>query len=69
MKKFRKIGVLICASLLLVLTANTASAQMLKMSSQWTENTPGGQVDVWWANEIEKRTNGEVKIKIFWKVH
>ena len=67
MKKFRKIGVLICASLLFVLTANTASAQMLKMSSQWTENTPGGQVDVWWANEIEKRTNGEVKIKIFWE--
>jgi TRAP-type C4-dicarboxylate transport system substrate-binding protein len=45
-----------------------ASAQMnLRMSSQWTENTIGSQVDKWWAQEIEKRTGGKVKIKIFFE--
>lgn len=48
--------------------AVTAAAQTtLRMSSQWTENTIGSQVDKWWAQEIEKRTNGKVKIKIFFE--
>ena len=67
MKKLLSL-IIVGASLLVVFLApNAHSAQTLKMSSQWTENTPGGQVDIWWANEIEARTNGEVKIKIFWE--
>ena len=47
---------------------STAEAQMtLRMSSQWTENTSGSQIDKWWAQEIEKRTGGQVKIKIFFE--
>ena len=37
----------------------------LKASSQWNEIHAGSQVDLWWAEEISKRTNGEVNIKIF----
>lgn len=48
--------------------SGTVSAQMnLRMSSQWTEIVVGSQVDKWWAQEIEKRTNGQVKIKIFFE--
>ena len=43
------------------------AAKTLRMSSQWTETTAGAQVDKWWANEIEARTNGEIKIKIFYE--
>ena len=43
------------------------AAKTLRMSSQWTETTAGAQVDKWWAKEIEARTNGEIKIKIFWE--
>ena len=43
------------------------AAKTLRMSSQWTETTAGAQVDKWWAKEIETRTNGEIKIKIFWE--
>ncbi len=58
----------ICTAALITLgLSGTASAQMLKMSSQWTENTPGGQVDLWWADQIREATNGEVNIKIFWE--
>lgn len=52
------------ASLALV---SSASAQIeLKLSSQWTENTVSSEVDKWWAGEIDKRTGGKVKIKIFY---
>ncbi len=68
MKKIKLLAIPVVALFLSVIVApGSVSAQMLKMSSQWTENTPGGQVDIWWAEEIEKRTNGEVKIKIFWE--
>ena len=66
MKFFKSIAVTCAAAMLLFATGST-SAQMLKMSSQWTENTPGGQVDIWWADQIRERTNGEVDIKIFWE--
>ena len=66
MKIFQSIAVTCAAAMLLFATGST-SAQMLKMSSQWTENTPGGQVDIWWADQIRERTNGEVDIKIFWE--
>lgn len=67
MKAIRTL-ILICSSVFFMFIASTSySASVLKMSSQWTENTPGGQVDIWWANEIRERTNGEVDIKIFWE--
>lgn len=67
MRKLRTV-LLAFASVLLIFAGTSAvSAQMLKMSSQWTENTPGGQVDIWWADQIRERTNGEVDIKIFWE--
>ena len=47
--------------------ARAAEAKELRMSSQWTDKTAGAQVDKWWAAEIEKRTKGAVKIKIFWE--
>ena len=52
---------------LLVGLAQTANAKTYRMSSQWTEKTAGATVDKWWSSEIERRTNGDVKIKIFWE--
>ena len=65
--KFFKLIAVTCAAAMLLFATGSTSAQMLKMSSQWTENTPGGQVDIWWADQIRERTNGEVDIKIFWE--
>lgn len=47
--------------------APAAADTTLRMSSQWTENTTGSQIDKWWAQEIDKRTGGQVKIKIFFE--
>lgn len=59
------------AAATLAVTASPARALdslvKLRMSSQWTENTAGAQVDKWWAEEIRNRTNGTVNIKIFWE--
>jgi len=52
------------AAIFAVGLSTAVAAAELRMSSQWTENTAGAKVDKWWASEIEKRTNGEVKIKI-----
>lgn len=38
---------------------------VLRANSQWNETHAGSQVDKWWAEEIKKRTNGEVEIKLF----
>lgn len=38
----------------------------LKLNSQWPANTAGSKVDQWFADEVKKRTNGEVEIRIFW---
>lgn len=47
--------------------AVTAKADVtLNMNHQWPATTVGSQVDQWFADEIEKRTNGELKINIFW---
>ena len=67
MRKIQTILVSCLAALLIFGASGIVSAKMLKMSSQWTENTPGGQVDLWWADQIRERTNGEVDIKIFWE--
>jgi TRAP-type C4-dicarboxylate transport system substrate-binding protein len=49
------------------LASAAASAEtLLKMSSQWTENTVTSEADRWWASEIEQRTRGALKVKIFY---
>lgn len=53
-------------AMLLAGTSSAMAEMTLRMSHQWTENNAGSEVDKWFAEEIEKRTNGEVKIKIFW---
>ncbi|MBT3910966.1 MAG: hypothetical protein HOF27_15015, partial [Rhodospirillaceae bacterium] len=62
----RKTMIVSAAAVLAAGLSTAVSAAELRMSSQWTENTAGAKVDKWWASEIEKRTKGEVKIKIFW---
>ena len=57
----------VVASLASGFSTTSFAAKTLRMSSQWTETTAGAQVDKWWAKEIETRTNGEIKIKIFWE--
>ncbi|WP_170336782.1 C4-dicarboxylate TRAP transporter substrate-binding protein [Ruegeria arenilitoris] len=37
----------------------------LKANSQWPETHSGSQIDKWWAEEIEKRTDGEVEVRLF----
>ena len=54
-------------ALLLAGLGTAASAQVeLKLSSQWTENTVTSETNRWWAAEIDKRTGGKVKVKIFY---
>ena len=61
---------LFAAALPLAITLASADPAMakvtLKLSHQWTENNAGSVVDKWFAKQIEERTGGEVKIKIFW---
>ncbi len=66
MKVRRKLTALLTAGFLAAGLTAEAPAAELRMSSQWTETTAGAKVDKWWAKEIEKRTKGAVKIKIFW---
>jgi len=54
------------AAVIALTMSSGLAAVTLRMSSQWPETTVGSQIDKWWASEIEKRTGGEVKIKIFW---
>ncbi len=67
MRKLKSIVLMCISALILLVATNVNAGQMLKMSSQWTENTPGGQVDIWWADQIRDQTNGEIDIKIFWE--
>ena len=60
---------LMTASTALLVMAMTTQAGlsevMLRANSQYAEIQTGSQVDKWWAEEINKRTNGEVEIKLF----
>ena len=57
---------LLAVSVLLGASRNGAEAKtVLRANSQWNETHAGSQVDKWWAEEIKKRTNGEVEIKLF----
>lgn len=57
----------LAAALVMAGLATHVNAQTkLIMSSQWAEHTVTSEVDRWWASEIEKRTGGEIEIKIFY---
>ena len=57
---------LLPAAFLLAMTTAASADVTLRMSHQWAENNAGSKVDKWFAQEVEKRTGGKVKIKIFW---
>lgn len=46
--------------------AAAAGPVTLKYSTYVTEKSWHGEMHSWWANEVEKRTGGKVKIKTFW---
>jgi len=51
----------------LAVGASVASAKTtLKLNSQWPATAPGSKVDQWFADEVKRRTEGEVEIRIFW---
>lgn len=55
------------AALLAVWSHGPAEAKTtLKLNSQWPATTAGSKVDQWFADEIKRRTNGDVEIRIFW---
>ena len=43
-----------------------AAKVTFKLNSQWPANTAGSKVDQWFAEEVKKRTNGDVEIRMFW---
>ncbi|MGI9465231.1 MAG: C4-dicarboxylate TRAP transporter substrate-binding protein [Aestuariivirgaceae bacterium] len=53
------------AALAALWTSDSYAKVLLRANSQWNETHAGSQVDKWWAEEIKKRTNGEVEIKLF----
>ncbi|MEO5733407.1 MAG: TRAP transporter substrate-binding protein DctP [Rubrivivax sp.] len=38
----------------------------LKMSSQWNENTVTSEADRWWADQLDQRSKGQIKIKLYY---
>ena len=62
----KPLALLLAGLALLGLSMQSVVAQtVLRANSQWNETHAGSQVDKWWAEEIKKRTNGEVEIKLF----
>lgn len=60
---------ILSAALLMSLAFSTtfvSAKTILKLNSQWPSTTPGSKVDQWFADEVKRRTDGEVEIKIFW---
>jgi TRAP-type C4-dicarboxylate transport system substrate-binding protein len=55
---------LFCAQLIFCL--NLSAKTVFKMNHQFPETAAGSKIDQWFVDEIERATNGEVKIKIFW---
>src|SRR3954463_11543859 len=53
------------AVLFVVLPVQPEAATTLRMNHQMTANTAGSIVDQWFADEVKKRTNGEVDVKVF----
>jgi TRAP-type C4-dicarboxylate transport system substrate-binding protein len=60
------LAMMVPAAMALLVSTSAFADMTLRMSHQWTENNAGSVVDKWFAKEVEKRTGGAVKIKIFW---
>ena len=56
----------ILAAVFMLLTTIGNAASVLEMSSNLTKDSVEGHFHLNWANEIKKRTNGEVDINIRW---
>lgn len=55
------------AALAISLGVSSATAQTtLNLNSQMPESAPASSVDRWFADEVERRTDGELKIRIFY---
>jgi len=65
-KILRKILLPLCAASALTAMSSVASTVTLQMNHQMPSSAVGSQVDQWFADEVEKRTDGEVKLRIFW---
>jgi TRAP-type C4-dicarboxylate transport system substrate-binding protein len=50
----------------LIPKANIGRGAVLKLNSQWPATTAGSKVDQWFADEVGKRTNGQLQIKVYW---
>jgi len=65
--KFFSIAALVVTiTLIWVPCASSKDNIVLRMNHQQTGREPGAKVDKWFAAEVAKRTNGTVKIQIFW---
>ena len=62
--KWSLVGVAVMFGALMAAQPAVAKVK-LRANSQWPETHSGSQVDKWWAEEIKKRTNGEVEIQLF----
>lgn len=66
MKPMFRRSMTLAALLLAGAVTQAMAATTLKLNSQWPANTAGSKVDQWFADEVKKRTNGEIEIRIFW---
>ncbi len=62
----RVITALVMALLASAASAPAEAAKTLTLSSQWPENTVSSQVNRWWAEQIEARSNGALTVRIFY---
>lgn len=63
----RVLSSLLFVSLVTSMALTPAAAKTeLTLNSQWPSTTVGSQIDQWFADEIKRRTDGAVEIKIFW---
>lgn len=60
---------LLILTILTAFFADSIHAQpdlVFKMNHQFPPETPGSKIDQWFADQIETKTKGRVKIRIFW---
>jgi TRAP-type C4-dicarboxylate transport system substrate-binding protein len=67
MNAFARVLMMVGGAALLVAAnpGQSIAATLLRMNHQMTANTAGSIVDQWFADEVKKRTNGAVEMKIF----
>lgn len=66
MTRFRTLRGLVLAGAALALTAAPGSAEtVLNFNSQVLEHTVSGQIEKWFADEVTRRSEGELTIRVF----